>query len=85
MEEEGKVKWKDLEIGDIIYLRSDEMVPADLIVLDTNEVIMKEAVCYIDTHMLDGKTDLTQKKASSLTQSNFYLKQNVELERNFFV
>ncbi len=45
------------------------MVPADLVVLDTNEIIMKEAVCYIDTHLLDGKTDLTLKKASSLTQS----------------
>lgn len=47
------------------------MVPADMIVLDTNEVIMKEAICYIDTYLLDGKTDLTQKRASSLTQSNF--------------
>ena len=69
--EEAKVKWKELEIGDVIYLRSEETCPADIIVLDTNEVVMKEAICHIDTHLLNGKTDLTKKKASSLTQSNF--------------
>ena len=67
--EESRVKWKDLEIGDVIHLKSEEACPADIIILDTNEVVMKEAICHIDTYLLNGKTDLTQKKASSLTQS----------------
>jgi len=55
--EDYKVQWKDLEIGDVIYLRSDETCPADIVILDTNEVVMKEAICHIDTSLFNGKTD----------------------------
>jgi magnesium-transporting ATPase (P-type) len=29
------VKWKDLRIGDVVYLRKDDLAPADIILLDT--------------------------------------------------
>ncbi|KAG0683758.1 hypothetical protein C6P40_001322 [Pichia californica] len=50
-----KTKWKDLKVGDIIKLESDEWVPADIVLLtSTNE--MGES--FIETMALDGETNL---------------------------
>ena len=43
-----------------------------MILLDSSEIKEKEAVCYIDTQTFDGKALLSKKKASSLTQRNYY-------------
>lgn len=56
-------------MGDIIYLRKEEVCPADIIILDTSEISGKEGICYIDTFLLDGVITYTKKKASSLAQS----------------
>ena len=34
-ENQEDVKWKDLKVGDIVYLIKGDIVPADLILLDT--------------------------------------------------
>lgn len=65
---EENVKWKDIQIGDILYLTKGEIVPADLILLDSGMVADKEALCMLDTQYYDGKSTLTAKRSSSLTQ-----------------
>lgn len=53
-QETEEIKWKDLKVGDIIKLFKDEMVPADFILLDTNEIRDKQATCLVDTYLVDG-------------------------------
>lgn len=66
---ETNVLWKDLDVGDIIYLQKEETCPADIIILDTSEIYEREAICYVDTSCLDGSISFVKKKASSLSQS----------------
>ena len=61
------VKWKDILIGDILYLKKGDIVPADIILLDTGHVKDREAICMIDTQYTDGKSTLTKKRSSYLT------------------
>jgi phospholipid-transporting ATPase len=45
------VKWKDIKVGDVIRLESDDFIPADVILLSSSE---PEGFCYIETSNLDG-------------------------------
>ena len=66
----GKTK-----VGSIIFLEHNEISPADLIILDTSEIIEKEAICLIDCQFISGRRELQKKKSSVLTHSNIkYLK-----------
>ncbi|KAJ7779112.1 phospholipid-transporting ATPase 1 [Mycena metata] len=47
--------WKKLEVGDIVLLREDEQVPADILVLATSD---PDGNCYLETKNLDGETNL---------------------------
>jgi magnesium-transporting ATPase (P-type) len=55
---EEDVLWEDIQIGDTIYLEKGDTVPADMVVLDTLDIQMHEAICYIDTYLVDGKGEL---------------------------
>ena len=58
----------ELLVGDIIKLKKDERVPADIIVLQTfNEAGDNQA--FIRTDQLDGETDWKLRKAPGVTQS----------------
>ena len=72
--------WKKLEVGDIVLLRDNDQVPADIVVLSTSD---PEGLCYLETKNLDGETNLKPRKSvratSSITseddieKSSFYL------------
>ncbi|KAG2074889.1 Ca-transporting ATPase [Suillus decipiens] len=59
-------KWKDLCVGDIVRVESDEFIPADLVLISSSE---PEGLCYIETSNLDGETNLKIKQASPQTYS----------------
>ena len=60
-------KAADLQIGDIIELKKDTRVPADLIIFKTfNDTEDNQA--FIRTDQLDGETDWKLRKAPGLTQ-----------------
>ncbi|ORX51857.1 phospholipid-translocating P-type ATPase [Piromyces finnis] len=59
------VPWKDIRVGDIILLSTDENVPADIVILSTSE---EENECYVETKNLDGETTLKRRSGKKETQ-----------------
>lgn len=54
------IKWRHLKVGDIVTLRKDEWIPADLILLHSNG---ENDLAYLETTALDGETNLKTKRA----------------------
>ncbi|KAF2353653.1 P-type ATPase subfamily IV [Trinorchestia longiramus] len=52
--------WKELRVGDVVHLRSNELVPADILLLNSSD---SHGVCYIDSCNLDGETSLKQRES----------------------
>ncbi|GFP55583.1 putative phospholipid-transporting ATPase C821.13c [Trichoderma asperellum] len=57
------VQWQHVQVGDIVRLRRDEPVPADMVVLHATG---PNGVAYIETMALDGETNLKAKQACPL-------------------
>jgi len=59
-----KVLWKYIQVGDIVCIKNNEMVPADMVILSTCE---KDNICYAETKSLDGETSLKIRKGPEET------------------
>ncbi|GAU27129.1 hypothetical protein TSUD_104380 [Trifolium subterraneum] len=46
---------QDIHVGNIIWLRENDEVPCDLVLIGTSD---PQGVCYVETSALDGETDL---------------------------
>lgn len=57
---------ESLKVGDVIQLKNNEMVPADVVLLSTDDPLGQ---CFISTETLDGEMNLKPKFAPALTQS----------------
>ena len=53
------IAWKKVVVGDFIKLSSDEVIPADLLLLNTSD---DNSICHIETANLDGETNLKQRE-----------------------
>lgn len=56
---------KSLLVGDIVKVLADEAIPADLLILSTEN---SNGVCYVETKNLDGETNLKDKYALCSTK-----------------
>ncbi|KAG5636603.1 hypothetical protein H0H81_007428 [Sphagnurus paluster] len=70
--------WKKLEVGDIVLLRDNEQVPADIVVLSTSDA---DGMCYLETKNLDGETNLKPRKSVKATSS---ITSEEDIERSSF-
>ncbi|KAI3330427.1 hypothetical protein F4824DRAFT_478563 [Ustulina deusta] len=56
----AQVEWGDVKVGDIVKLRRDEAVPADVVLLHATG---ENGIAYIDTMDLDGETNLKSRES----------------------
>lgn len=59
----AEIEWQDVRVGDIIRLRRDDPVPADMVLLHATG---PNGIAYIETMALDGETNLKSKQACPL-------------------
>ncbi|KAJ3209609.1 hypothetical protein HDU67_006054 [Dinochytrium kinnereticum] len=59
--------WKDIRVGDILFIEENDVIPADLVPLSSSH---PNGACYIETSNLDGESNLKQKQALSITQDS---------------
>ncbi|KAI1078753.1 phospholipid-translocating P-type ATPase [Whalleya microplaca] len=59
----SRIQWQDIRVGDIIRLRRDDNIPADIVLLHASG---PNGIAYIETMALDGETNLKSKQACSL-------------------
>ncbi|WFD26226.1 P-type phospholipid transporter [Malassezia nana] len=52
--------WEDIHVGDIIMLKNNESVPADMLLCATSE---DDGSCYVETKNLDGEINLKSRFA----------------------
>ncbi|KAF5313608.1 hypothetical protein D9611_010219 [Ephemerocybe angulata] len=71
--------WKKLEVGDIVLLRDNDQVPADIVVLSTSDA---DGMCYLETKNLDGETNLKPRKALRATSA---ISSEDDVERSSFI
>lgn len=64
----SKVRWEQIRVGDIIMLRRDDNVPADIILLHATG---PNGIAYIETMALDGETNLKSKQACPIFTQHF--------------
>lgn len=53
------IAWKKVVVGDFIKLSSDDIIPADLLLLNSSDA---NSICHIETANLDGETNLKQRE-----------------------
>lgn len=58
-------KQQTLRVGEIIRLKQNDSVPADILLISSSE---KKGICYIETKNLDGETNLKRKQVPEILQ-----------------
>lgn len=49
------IQAQDIRVGNIVWLRENDEVPCDLVLVGTSDL---QGLCYVETSALDGETDL---------------------------
>ncbi|EGR27708.1 phospholipid-translocating p-type flippase family protein, putative [Ichthyophthirius multifiliis] len=65
---EQKIKWANVQVGQILKIYNDQCFPADLLLLDTS---YKNGICYVETGALDGEKNMKPKSALRETYALF--------------
>ncbi|KAM3456398.1 hypothetical protein MY3296_001677 [Beauveria thailandica] len=76
------IRWSHIKVGDVVRLKRDDAVPADIVLLWTSD---ENDLAYIDTMALDGETNLKSKQLSSAFGGCGTIEGIANCKANFFV
>ena len=62
-----EVRWKNIRVGDILYLRSGDQIPADVILVSSSEI---EGNAYVETSNIDGEINLKLKNSVATKENS---------------
>lgn len=74
---EKKVKSRELLVGNIVKVKENEQIRADMVLLESSD---SEGIAYIETSNIDGETDYKQRRTIKETQKGDYLNGIIECE-----
>ena len=63
-----KVPSSTLEMGELVFVKQNELFPADLVLIDSS---LPEGICYVETASLDGEKHLKQRASPSNLSGKF--------------
>ena len=72
------IKWSEIKVGNLIKVKKNEMIPADLFVICSSNT---DCSFYLQTSNLDGESNLKKREALTSTQKIFY--KNKDKEKNY--
>ena len=71
-------KWSDVEVGAIMKITKDEILPCDVLVIKSSN---ENGFCYLETTNLDGESGLKPREA--LRASQMAIKEDKDIEKLF--
>jgi magnesium-transporting ATPase (P-type) len=63
--------WGELSVGDVVYLRQGDTAPADIILLDSQQLKHRSAITYVTTQSITGCNKVLMKKSAYLSQLQY--------------
>jgi phospholipid-translocating P-type ATPase (flippase) len=69
--EVSDIKWVDITVGDVIEVRNRELIPSDLVILESSE---SSGLCFVMTANLDGETNLKLRQVNTDMKSRKFKK-----------
>ena len=60
-------KWEDIKLGDIIKINKNEIIPSDMILLESSEL---NGICYVEPKNINGESNLYMKEINPNWKKN---------------